>query len=100
MGDLVVWIVVFALYFLPSMVAGGRNHPNSNGIGVFNLLLGWTVLGWVVALVWSMTSPAKPPSIEPPRRDEKDCPMCGERILSVAKKCKHCGSDLSNQKSG
>ena len=25
----------------------------------------------------------------------KPCPYCGEQILSVAIKCKHCGSDLS-----
>jgi hypothetical protein len=24
-------------------------------IGMLNLLLGWTLLGWIVALVWSFT---------------------------------------------
>lgn len=24
----------------------------------------------------------------------KRCPLCGEEILAIAKKCKHCGSDL------
>ena len=28
---------------------------------------------------------------------EKACPACGETILFVAKKCKHCGEDLSQK---
>jgi len=28
--------------------------------------------------------------------ETKQCPMCGEEILSVAKKCKHCGEYLDS----
>lgn len=31
----------------------------------------------------------------PASADTKACPLCGERILAVAKKCKHCGSMLA-----
>ncbi len=31
----------------------------------------------------------------PEARETKACPYCGEEILAVAVKCKHCGSDLS-----
>lgn len=49
---LVVGIVV--LYFLPSLVAFLRQHKNKLAIFLLNLLLGWTILGWVVSLVWSV----------------------------------------------
>lgn len=49
-------LLVFALYFFPSIIATCRSHHNQNAITVFNLLLGWTVLGWVLALVWSVTA--------------------------------------------
>jgi Superinfection immunity protein len=43
-------------YFIPALNAWSRNHHNSGAILVLNLLLGWTVLGWVAALVWSATA--------------------------------------------
>ena len=47
--------VFIALYFLPGFVAAMRGHHNVAAIVVLNLFLGWTLLGWVVALVWAMT---------------------------------------------
>lgn len=42
-------------YFLPTVIALSRKHHNSGAIIALNLLLGWTVLGWIAALVWSFT---------------------------------------------
>lgn len=47
------------LYFLPLIVAAGRGHTNMLAIGVLNLLLGWTMIGWVVAMVWACTNQTK-----------------------------------------
>lgn len=44
------------MYFLPTFVAGLRHHHNGGAIFLLNLLLGWTLLGWVLALVWSVTA--------------------------------------------
>lgn len=56
-----ILLVVFAggilLYFLPLFVAGNRSVVHFPGIAILNLLLGWTLLGWVVALVWAVSSP-------------------------------------------
>jgi hypothetical protein len=49
-------LIVIPLYFLPAIVANNRKHPNSGPILVINLLLGWTFLGWVGALVWALSS--------------------------------------------
>jgi hypothetical protein len=51
--------VVLTLYFLPSFVAASRGHENRTAIFALNLLLGWTFLGWVGALVWSLTRPRR-----------------------------------------
>jgi len=41
------------IYFIPVIVARRRNHPNSTSIGILNIFLGWTIFGWVGALVWA-----------------------------------------------
>lgn len=45
---------LFALYMLPSIAALVRKQPNATGIIILNLLLGWTVLGWIAALIWAV----------------------------------------------
>jgi TM2 domain-containing membrane protein YozV len=42
--------VVLPLYFLPTIIAVARRCRSDVVVGIINLLLGWTVIGWVVAL--------------------------------------------------
>jgi len=44
-----------AIYFFPSIIAFGRQHHQQWAILVLNLFLGWTLIGWVAALVWAAT---------------------------------------------
>lgn len=44
------------LYFLPALVAQRNGHKNQGPILVVNLFLGWTLLGWVVALAWAVAA--------------------------------------------
>lgn len=61
--DGLVWFIMFLInlaaflmiYFIPTLVARQRKHPNIEAIGILNLFLGWTLLGWVVALIWAVT---------------------------------------------
>jgi hypothetical protein len=49
---------LLALYFLPSLIASGRGLHQRGGIIVLNLFLGWTFIGWFVALIWAIAAPA------------------------------------------
>ncbi|MFA5276700.1 MAG: superinfection immunity protein [Candidatus Omnitrophota bacterium] len=52
--ELLSVVLFFIFYFLPALVAFLRNHKNKLAIFLLNLFLGWTVLGWVGSLVWSV----------------------------------------------
>jgi len=45
-----------AFYFLPAIIAAVRHTHNSTGIFLLNLFLGWTVIGWFVALLMALCS--------------------------------------------
>ena len=62
MGGLIALIIVAGMYFLPTIIAFNRNRHNKGAIFVLNLFLGWTVLGWVVSMVWAVSS-SQPPVI-------------------------------------
>jgi len=44
----------FVTYFLPSIIALIRSKRDITGIVLLNFFLGWTMIGWVVALIWAV----------------------------------------------
>ncbi|SDD04429.1 Superinfection immunity protein [Paraburkholderia lycopersici] len=51
--EIVVLAAVVVLYFLPALIADKRRRHDLLIIALFNAVLGWTVLGWLLALFWS-----------------------------------------------
>jgi hypothetical protein len=51
-------IAITFLYFLPSFLA--RDRHNFGAIFLFNFFLGWTFVGWIVALIWACASEPRP----------------------------------------
>jgi hypothetical protein len=45
-----------AFYFLPAIIAALRHTHNATGILLLNIFLGWTVVGWAVALLMALFS--------------------------------------------
>jgi hypothetical protein len=50
---LIILAVLLALYLVPVLVARSRKCSATAGIAIINIFLGWTFLGWVVALTWA-----------------------------------------------
>lgn len=101
-------IVGFGIYFLPSIKAFYAHKPNAKSILILNILAGWTVIGWVIALIWAFSkggAQAKEvaENKEEWRKEEdtKHCPECGKRVVINPKKksdsgkfCPNCGARL------
>ncbi len=56
-----VCFVVGIFYLVPSLLAFARDTVHWPRIALFNILLGWTVLAWLVALVWALVDRPKVP---------------------------------------
>lgn len=55
-----IFLLLAGAYFLPSLIATYKKKKNAGAIFALNLFLGWTFLGWVFALVWSLTQDSRP----------------------------------------
>lgn len=97
----------FALYFLPTIIGAARHKTNLVGIFLVNFFLGWSVIGWVIALVWSLSAervgqmpypatmpPAPVPQPQAPPPHGQFCPNCGSAGTPGSQFCVHCGQRL------
>jgi len=89
MGDLLVLfkhsvliVLVAAVYFLPSIIARVKGVRPS--IYVINLLFGWTVLGWLIALSRALSEAY-----------ERQCPGCAAWVDRKAATCRYCSNPLN-----
>lgn len=51
--------IVSVGYFIPTTVAIIKKKTDTTAIVMLNLFLGWTFIGWVVALVWATRQDVK-----------------------------------------
>jgi hypothetical protein len=107
------FLVSALLYFLPSIIAMSRKKTNLMGIFLVNFFLGWSVIGWIVALIWAVSTErvdqvayssqqqawapqAQPqPPTHPPQARPRFCPSCGSPSQPGTQYCANCGHALS-----
>jgi len=85
-------LVLFAIvmYFLPSIIA--HNKRDFAGIFLLNFFLGWTVVGWIIALVWALAADTRAPVlIVSGPAGGRFCCQCGALAHPSARFCGVCG---------
>ncbi|MBP0592597.1 superinfection immunity protein [Paraburkholderia sp. LEh10] len=48
-----VLLAAVIAYFVPAIVADARERDDAFALTIFNVLFGWTVIGWIAAFVWA-----------------------------------------------
>jgi hypothetical protein len=71
-------LLILFIYFLPTAIAASRKRHNTGAIFVLNLLLGWSLIGWVVSLVWAVSSDQPPVARAELPNDSRKTPWIGE----------------------
>lgn len=56
LAAILILLFVLAVYLIPTIIAFARGHASKWGIGVLNIVLGWSLVFWVVALIWSLSN--------------------------------------------
>lgn len=52
---MVEFFILLIVYLFPAIIANCRKHNDENAIAIMNFFLGWTVVFWFWALIWSFT---------------------------------------------
>ena len=47
-------LAIVVIYMLPTLIAFGREHPRRQDLAVVNILLGWTLIGWIAFFLWAL----------------------------------------------
>lgn len=67
--EIILIFIGILFYFLPTFL--GYDKKNIGGILMLNLFLGWTFIGWVIAVVWACTNDPEPIVIETKSKKKK-----------------------------
>ncbi len=100
-GDVVSSIDFFVIglwiYFLPALHALWKKRRNRGAIFALNFFLGWTLIGWIVALVWSLTNDSEPPQVvQRSIAPTAYCSGCGKPLEQTAQFCSSCGKSVNH----
>ena len=72
-GFVVLGGICLAIYLIPTIVAFARKVPSSLAIAVLNIFLGWSIIGFIVALVWSLKKYDYVPVGANQKEDKRTC---------------------------
>jgi hypothetical protein len=60
-----IWAIIYTwLYFLPYLIANKKGHRQTHAIYILNIFAGWTIIAWVIALIWAYTEASERTVIE------------------------------------
>jgi hypothetical protein len=86
------FIAGLLLYFLPSIIAAKKR--NAAAIIILNVLLGWTLIGWIVAFVWALAAESETQAVLALPASHW-CSACRAPISAGQRFCQSCGVSIA-----
>ena len=77
-GLLILIATLNALYFLPAIIAS--SHTNDYSVLLVNLFIGWTFIGWIIALIMSTSSKRKKELADLLKRQNKEITLLQQKL--------------------
>ena len=90
---LLLGFVAGGIFFLPSLIAVNGKISGSGFVVFLNILLGWTVIGWVLLLFYALSAP----TIDDPEHPDNQTDAMLDRIVWKLRKM-HADDPLFEEK--
>ena len=91
-----IMLMVGTMYFLPTLIAHARKKANIRPIFLVNFIAGWTVIGWIIALMWAFTADTPGETKQTVRSAGGSfCPQCGRGGQAGSRFCVACGATIT-----
>ncbi len=93
-GALTFLVIIIVLYFLPAELAWHK--PQFGSVLAINVFLGWTLVGWVIALAWAVKNEAPPQVFIHNMQQLRPilCSRCGQYSQPTSNFCDTCGKSF------
>jgi hypothetical protein len=59
----IVLMLILIVYFLPTLIAYSREQLHRGAVVIFNIFLGWTLIGWLVVFLWAALGRVEEPQL-------------------------------------
>ena len=53
-------MLIAIIYMLPALISYARDIPARQTVTVLNIVLGWTLIVWVILFLWAMSAETAP----------------------------------------
>ena len=57
--SLLIALLLAWVYLLPGRISLNKNYEKTGWLLLTNILLGWTILGWIATFIWSLIAPRR-----------------------------------------
>ncbi|TSA54201.1 MAG: superinfection immunity protein [Actinobacteria bacterium] len=94
LGSLIAGVVAFCIYFAPAFIAFRHKHPSRWVIAILNVVIAWSIIGWILLLIWATRAEHRAPvnvTVNVVANDYKNIRLEGQDNASLSTELQNLG---------